>query len=192
MIKIALTGNIASGKSTVQNILEKKGYKVLDTDKVAHKLLSVKNSLLYEVFKPYDVFENGEFSREKLGRLVFSNIEIRTKLESILHPQIAVEIEQFFKNNESEKLTFVGIPLLFEAEMSNLFDKIIFVYADDAVRLERLIKRNNYSPEYAKTRLDSQMSQDEKLQKSDFILFNTGTIEELNIQITKLLNELSN
>lgn len=190
MIKFALCGNIASGKSTVQKLLENQGYKVLDTDKVAHELLTVNNSELFLEFKKFDVFENGEFSREKLGKLVFTNKEIKQKLENILHPQIREKIKEFFEQNQNEKYLFVGIPLLFEANMTDLFDKIIFIYADDDIRLKRLLLRNGYSVEYAKARLNSQMRQEEKTQKSDYVINNNGSIEELNVNIIKLFEQI--
>lgn len=190
MIKFALCGNIASGKSTVQKLLENQGYRVLDTDKVAHELLTVSNSELFLEFKKFDVFENGEFSREKLGKLVFTNKEIKQKLENILHPQIREKIKEFFEQNQNEKYLFVGIPLLFEANMTDLFDKIIFIYADDDIRLKRLLLRNGYSVEYAKARLNSQMRQEEKAQKSDYVINNNGSIEELNVNIIKLFEQI--
>lgn len=190
MIKFALCGNIASGKSTVQKLLENRGYRVLDTDKVAHELLTVNNSELFLEFKKFDVFENGEFSREKLGKLVFTNKEIKQKLENILHPQIREKIKEFFEQNQNEKYLFVGIPLLFEANMTDLFDKIIFIYADDDIRLKRLLLRNGYSVEYAKARLNSQMRQEEKTQKSDYVINNNGSIEELNVNIIKLFEQI--
>lgn len=190
MIKFALCGNIASGKSTVQKLLENQGYRVLDTDKVAHELLTVNNSELFLEFKKFDVFENGEFSREKLGKLVFTNKEIKQKLEDILHPQIREKIKEFFEQNQNEKYLFVGIPLLFEANMTDLFDKIIFIYADDDIRLKRLLLRNGYSVEYAKARLNSQMRQEEKTQKSDYVIYNNGSIEELNVNIIKLFEQI--
>lgn len=190
MIKFALCGNIASGKSTVQKLLENQGYRVLDTDKVAHELLTVNNSELFLEFKKFDVFENGEFSREKLGKLVFTNKEIKQKLENILHPQIREKIKEFFEQNQNEKYLFVGIPLLFEANMTDLFDKIIFIYADDDIRLKRLLLRNGYSVEYAKARLNSQMRQEEKTQKSDYVINNNGSIEELNFNIIKLFEQI--
>ena len=190
MIKIAICGNIASGKSTVQKFIEAKGFKVLDTDEVTHVLLSVKNSELLEVFKAYDVFENGDFSREKLGKLVFANPDLKKKLEDVLHPQIRQEICKFFEQNKKEKLLFVGIPLLFEANMQDLFDKILFIYTDDDIRLKRLLLRNGYSVEYAKARLNSQMRQEEKAQKSDYVINNNGSIEELNVNIIKLFEQI--
>lgn len=190
MIKIAITGNIASGKSTVQEFLEEKGYKVLDTDKVSHELLTVKNYELFNAFKDYDVFENGEFSRYKVGQLIFSDENARKKIASIMHPQIADKINEFFLKNSSENIIFVGIPLLFEAKMEYLFDKILLIYTDDDIRLERLLKRNRYTKEHAKARINSQMPQNEKITISDYIIKNNKNINDLILNVNNFLNNL--
>lgn len=191
MKRIAICGNIASGKSTVQKMLEAKGYKVLDTDEISHKLLTVKNKKLFEAFKNYDVFKDGEFSRYKVGQLIFSDENARQIISSIMHPQIADEIKKFFDVNKSEEFLFVGIPLLFEANMQSMFDKIIFIYADDDLRLERLLKRNNYTTEHAMARIASQMPQDLKLNKSDYVLNNKGSLEDLSKAVDNLLSVIS-
>ncbi len=190
MKKFAVCGNIASGKTTVQKFLESKNYKVLDTDSVAHELLTVKNSKLYEKFKNYDVFFDGEFSREKMGQLIFSDSVLRIELEKVMHPQIREKISEFFVENSNEDFLFVGIPLLFEANMQDLFDKIIFIYTDDELRLQRLIKRNNYTKEHAIARIDSQINQDEKVRLSDYIIYNNGDISDLEKSVESLLKRL--
>lgn len=190
MIKVALVGNIASGKSTVEEILQQSDYLVLDTDRVCHKLLE-NNSEIIEAFSSYDILDdNQNISREKLGKIVFSNPTLKTKLESILHPQIRKEIINFFDENKSQKIVFVAIPLLFEANMQDLFDKILFVYTNDEIRLERLIARNHYTKEYAQIRLNSQLSQDEKIKKSDYIIYNNSTKDELKEEVIKVLEQI--
>lgn len=190
MIRIALVGNIASGKSTVEQVLTSNDFLVLDTDRVAHILLD-NNQEVINAFKDFDILENGKISREKLGRVVFSSKENKKKLENILHPQIRQEILKFFDENSDKKAVFVAIPLLFEAKMEDLFDKIVFVYTDDKIRLNRLIARNNYTLEYAKVRINSQLSQDEKVKKSDIVIFNNSTKEDLEKEVkAKLIEQI--
>ena len=111
MVKIAITGNIAAGKSEVEKILSDKGYEVYDTDKFTHQILE-SSIEVKETFKNYDVFENGAVSRKKLGALVFQNPELKQKLEKIIHPKIKKIIEKIepyvqrddFKTGEVELL----------------------------------------------------------------------------------------
>ena len=190
MLKVALVGNIASGKSTVEKALQTSGYVVLDTDKVCHELLTCDE--VSKEFSSFDVFENGIISREKLGKLVFANVELKKRLEDILYPMVRLRISEFFEQYNAESLVFVAIPLLFEAGMVNLFDKIVFVYCDDDIRLKRLTARNNYTEEYAKIRMGAQQSQDEKIKKSDYVIYNNSTIEALDRCVDSVVNELLN
>lgn len=192
MIRIALVGNIASGKSTVEKILtEKYGYSVLDTDKACHFLLKKLSAQIIQEFKIYDILDdNGELSREKLGKVVFYNEDLKKKLENILYPNLRVEINNYFEEHKTEEFVFIAIPLLFEAKMENLFDKIMFVYCEDKIRLERLIKRNNYSREYAQKRLDSQLSQEAKIAKSDIIINNNSDKTALEQEISDAIKKI--
>jgi len=189
MLKIGLTGNIASGKSAVEDILTKVGYDVLDSDKVCHAILDTEPEFV-ELFKNYDVFENGKISRDKLGKIIFYDKELKLSLENLLYPKLRVRINEFFAAEHSEHIVFVAVPLVFEAEMTDLFDKILFIACDDELRLKRLINRNDYSEEYARVRMASQMPQDEKIQKSDMVIFNDSTLEDLEHRIMFLLEQI--
>ena len=186
MIKVAIVGNIASGKSTVEKFLMRNGYPVLDTDMVCHDLLERVNEVKTE-FAQYDVFKNGVVSREKLGKLVFTDSVAKKKLEDILYPHVRVEILRFFVRNSNSKYVFASVPQLYEAGMEDLFDKVLFVYCDDDMRFDRLISRNHYSAEYAKIRMDAQLPQNEKANKADWVVYNNSTVEELEEQISKLI-----
>jgi len=186
MLKVAITGNIASGKTTVENFLKEK-YPVLDTDTIAHELLLNKDvkAEIEQAFEGFDVLENNLISRPKLSKIIFydetQGETLRKKLESILHPLIKIEIEKFFSSQQEKgkKVAFVSIPLLFEAKFESVFDKIVLIYADDNIRVERLLTRNNLTQEEAKKRLNSQISQDEKISLADYVIYNNENLDDL-------------
>ena len=190
MLKVAVCGNIASGKSEVQRILKSLGYKVFDTDLAGHEVLLEYSEKIQAAFSNFSITVNGKISREKLGKVVFNDKKQLEKLNSLVHPLIKEKILKFFDENSDEKLIFVAIPLLFEAGMESLFDKIVFMSAGDEIRLERLMKRNGYDKNYAPKRLDSQIPQEIKIPKSDFVLENNSTLSNLQESVTTLVQKL--
>ena len=181
MIKVGLTGNIASGKSCVESILKELGYNVYDADSASHKILE-KSTEIKEIF--------GTNKREELARTVFSDKNELKKLEDIIHPLIRDDIEKFFSENSCEKIVFASVPLLFEAGFEDLFDKIILIYAPDEMRLNRLMERNSYTKDYALLRMNSQMLQEEKLKRSDFVINNDKSLDELKNAVRECLGLL--
>lgn len=190
MLKVAIVGNIASGKSTVENFLAEKNFCVFDTDKISHEILKKNSEKIIETFKNFDILENGKISRKKLGNLVFFDENLRKKLENIIYPKLRENLLQIFSENEDKKFVFISIPLLFEVGWFDLFDKILFVKTDDKIRLERLMNRNDLSQKEAQARIDAQMPQEEKEKKSDFIICNNADIQFLQNQLEAFIIQL--
>ena len=169
MLKIAITGNIAAGKSEVEKIISE-NYPVYDADKIAHKFL-------------------GNVDRRALGEKVFNDPIARKELESFIHPKVKNEILNIF-TKITTPVVFVSIPLLFETGFDKLFDKVLFVQCNDDIRLEHLMKRNNFTKEQALARMNSQMPQEDKIAKSDYVIYNNSSLDELKKQVTKFIDEL--
>lgn len=190
MLKFAIVGNIASGKSTAENFLIEKGFKVFDTDKLSHKILEEFSNEIIKEFQKFDILEEDKISRQKLGNLVFQNKDLKTKLENIIYPKLNERLLEIFEENKEEKFIFISIPLLFEVNWQNLFDKILFIQTNDDIRLQRLIERNSFTKKEALERISAQIPQENKIKMSDFIICNNGTRKELQNQLESFIIRL--
>ena len=184
MIKIAITGNIASGKSAVEKLLSAKGFTVYDTDKIAHEILENSNEVRL-AFKDFDILTNDKIDRKKLGDIVFSNKNLLQKLESIVHPLVKNKLLEIFEKDDF--IVFVSVPQLFEAGFETLFDKIVFITAPEETRLERLMGRNNLTREDALKRIAAQEKDETKIPKCNFVIQNNADLTNLERQVNGLL-----
>lgn len=181
MIKIGLTGNIASGKSAIEDILKKSGFLVFDLDKICADLYLNDENIKKQILNEFKTL-----NKKEIAHIVFSDSAKKKTLESIIHPKLKEIISELFKKN-AEKIVISGA-LIYEAEFDKFFDKIIFVDAPYEIRLERLQKRNNLNKIEAKKRMDSQNTSNKS--KADCIIENTGTLKELENKVKEALKLL--
>lgn len=181
MIKIGITGSLGTGKSAVSNFFREKGHLVISADKINQKLLEKKeivkdiNSLLFKD-------DSKVLNKEKISKLIFFNSEKKKELESYLHPLIYNEmVRQIAKSDE--KIVFLEIPLLYETNFQDLVNYVIVVYLDEDIQIKRVMKRDNILKDEAIMRVNSQMALREKVLKADYVIDNSGTIEETEKQL---------
>jgi dephospho-CoA kinase len=189
MKKIAITGNIAAGKSAAQAYLERLGFLVFDCDVAGHGALG--SDLIKNAFAGRDVFDaNGEILRWKMGALVFGDKKLRKKLEKLSHPIVLEKMNEFFEKNSSEKFLFVAVPLLFEVGLGEMFDAVIFVDADIDIRKRRLAARDGLTADEVQVRTAAQLPTKEKVPKSDFVIMNNGSLDEMYQQLDNVIARL--
>ncbi|HBC4315974.1 TPA: dephospho-CoA kinase [Staphylococcus aureus] len=190
---IGLTGGIASGKSTVSELLSVFGFKVVDADKAAREAVKKGSKGLAqvrEVFGNEAIDENGEMNRRYMGDLVFNHPEKRLELNAIIHPIVRdimeEEKQEYLKQGYN---VIMDIPLLFENELENTVDEVWVVYTSESIQMDRLMQRNNLSLEDAKARVYSQISIDKKSRMADHVIDNLGDKLELKQNLERLLVE---
>lgn len=190
---IGLTGGIASGKSTVSELLSVFGFKVVDADKAAREAVKKGSKGLAqvrEVFGDEAIDENGEMNRRYMGDLVFNHPEKRLELNAIIHPIVRdimeEEKQEYLKQGYN---VIMDIPLLFENELENTVDEVWVVYTSESIQMDRLMQRNNLSLEDAKARVYSQISIDKKSRMADHVIDNLGDKLELKQNLERLLKE---
>ena len=194
MIKLAITGNIAAGKTLIESLLHELGVITIDTDEIVHELLSSDKEVINKVNNLFDneVKDNeGKINRKKVGDIVFNDKTKLEKLEKILHPEVKKVVNKFFQENEKEKILAVAVPQLYETGWEVYFDYVLLVIADDKIRKERLLLRNNLSEDAAQKRLAAQIPQEEKIKKADFVINNSEDIENTRLQLKKVLVRLT-
>ncbi len=189
---IGLTGGIASGKSFVSNYLIDLGYEVIDSDKISKELsnigMSLYNAIVMKFGKNY-LNEDNSLNRNKLGKLVFNDNESMKMLNEITHPLIIEEIIKRIKKSDSNMI-FLDIPLLFEAKLEYLCDKIVCVYVDKKTQIKRLMNRDNIDRKFALKKIDSQMSLTKKKNISDYVIYSLDDFNMTKANVDKILLKL--
>ena len=190
---IGITGGIATGKSTVSELLTAYGFKIVDADIASREAVKKGSKGLEqvtEIFGEEAIDENGEMNRQYVVEIVFNHPDLREALNEIVHP-IVREIMEQEKNNYLEHgyHVIMDIPLLYENELQDTVDEVWVVYTSESIQIDRLMERNNLSLEDAKARVYSQISIDKKSRMANHVIDNLGDKLELKQNLQKLLEE---
>ena len=192
---IGLTGGIASGKSTVSNILKGAGACVIDADQIVHQLLA-RNQLVrkqvVDYFGPSIVSAAGEIDRTLLGEIVFADDDKRKQLEKIIHPLVIREMKTQLANHQArEKHIILDIPLLYESKLDCLVEQVWVVYVEPEVQLQRLMNRGQLSKAEAIKRIRTQLPLSEKKEMADLVIDNNGSRRELKAKVLEHWREIN-
>ena len=215
---VVITGSIGSGKSAVCELLRDRGFEIIDADKISHCILDRCAAQVAEIFGAQYVVQkdaqaenldsHAEFGvssgeeissmpcvsvdRKKLGELVFKNPAELAKLEALLHPKITAEILSQAQALEAKgRLYFVDIPLFFEGKRYEFFDKVAVVYAPKDTLISRVMKRNGLSYDAAKHRVELQTDIEQKRAMADFVIDNSGDLQNLRDEIGSFLEKIT-
>jgi dephospho-CoA kinase len=196
MLKVGLTGSIAVGKSFVCEIFRELGAFVLDADQTAREVVEPKTEGLEKIVKNFgtEILQpNGELDRIKLGAVIFADEQKRQLLNSIVHPLVIEKQNGWLRTRASENpnsICIIDAALMIESGGYNRFDKIIVVWCEPAIQLQRLMLRNNLTAEDAAKRINSQMPQEEKKRYADFLINTTEGFEATRRQTIKIFEQL--
>lgn len=187
---IGLTGNYGMGKSTVARLFREAGAITLDLDEVVDGLL--KEDFVIKGIRNIlgdSVLSGERIDKAKVAEIVFSDKDKRERLESLLHPLVINRMKEFIVKTDKKDVIIVEIPLLFEKGYEGIFDKTITVYTDAEIALKRLSDKGIGRNEALK-RLHAQMTVEDKIKRSDFVINNNGTIEETKRQVFSIYERL--
>ena len=196
MLKIGLTGGIATGKSYVVSVLRELGCEVIDADALAHEVIEPGRPAFDEIVGHFGkdvVGDDGKIDRVKLGAIVFADKSQREKLNSIVHPRVYEAQLKWFAElsaRNPEAIAVVDAALMIETGSYKRFDKVVVVYCDADLQRQRLMLRNNLTLEQAQARISAQMPSDEKLKVADYSINTSFSFEDTREKVVGLYREL--
>lgn len=194
--KIAVTGGLAAGKTTVCKLFEKLGAYVVNADEIVHQLLSPGTAVGQQVINLLgsDIVSGQKFDRKKIAAKVFSQPDLLRKLEEIIHPAVFDEIERKYQEVDREKqypLFLAEIPLLYESEKGERFDLVITVLADPELCRKRFVQQTREPVQEFEKRMMRQIEPKLKANKADYTIENNGDFEQLKTKISILFSQLT-
>jgi dephospho-CoA kinase len=190
---IGLTGNIATGKSTVGKMLVELGAKLIDADRIAHEIM-MPGGVAYEsvaaTFGAGILIADGFIDRQKLGAIVFSDPQALQRLEALVHPPVIARIDGIISDSSEEVMVIEAIKLI-ESGMADNYNAVWVTVCPEAVQLARLVKLRKLEREDALCRLRAQPPQEEKIARADVVINTSGSLEDTRTQVREAWRHLS-
>lgn len=191
MISVGIAGGIGSGKSMVSNILEAMGYPVYNADLEARNIVDTNNEVIEQIKSLFGsaIYIDGKFDRVKVSKFVFNDKNLLQGLNSIVHPAVAHHFNVWKQRNANARIVFKEAAILFESGAYKQVDKVVVVVAPKQLRIDRVCQRDGVTPEQVIQRMANQLSDNELVSKSDFVIVNDG-LQLLLPQVTELISSI--
>lgn len=191
MIKFAITGGIGSGKSYVSSLLEERGIPIYNADLESKRLTVQDEDIRKELVALLgeDIYQGATLNKPLLASYLFANSDNAVKVNSIIHPRVKDDFRRWVESQKDVPLVGLESAILYESGFDDVVDQVVMVYAPEAVRLQRAMKRDNATEEQVRARMSAQMDDEEKRSKADFVLMNDG-IMPLDVQLDDLVRFL--
>ena len=191
MYKIGITGGIGSGKSYVSSLLEERGIPIYNADLESKRLTVHDEGIRKELVALLgeDIYQGATLNKPLLASYLFANSNNAVKVNSIIHPRVKDDFRRWVESQKDVPLVGLESAILYESGFDDVVDQVVMVYAPEAVRLQRAMKRDNATEEQVRARMSAQMDDEEKRSKADFVLMNDG-IMPLDVQLDDLVGFL--
>lgn len=196
ILKVAVTGGAGSGKTSVCNRLKELGVKVISADEMAREAVAPGSEALTKIIRFFGkkvLLADGTLNRKMLRRMITEDDDARLTLEGFLHHEITQLIHKnvVCAEKEGRRIVVVEVPLLFELNMKESFDRVVVVSADRELRIKRLMERDQTSRDAAEDLINVQMPDEKKIGRADFVVWNESTMEQLVESVDMLFKNLS-
>jgi dephospho-CoA kinase len=193
MVRVGLTGGIASGKSLVAAELAERGAIIIDADVLAREVVKPGTPALAAIVERFgsEVLDDGQLNRSRLAEIVFADPLARRDLERIVHPAVRARAVELERATDAAAVVVHVIPLLVETGQQQNFDFVVTVDVDQETQVQRLIARNRFSRAEAESRIAAQATREERRAAADVVLDNTGSVAQLREQIAALWTVLT-
>jgi len=190
---IGLTGGIGSGKSSVLEIFKKIGISTYNADESAKELISSDKKVIYSIKQLFgdDIYNKNELNSKLVSEIVFNDKEKLKSLNSIIHPAVAIDFDNFCSKHRDESYIVKEAAIIFETKTENLFDKIIYVKAPKEIRIDRVMQRDKLSRDDVLNRIKNQINESSIIDKSDFVIDNIN-FTELEKKVLRIHDTLIN